>query len=146
MIRSKLTAARREINAKYTLIKKLQKENLILKYGNSQSEVKSMRRLLGVIKSKFKKFKISHRHLVQKLKSDNNALRNQVCNIKADNDILQSTYNSKRVIELDNAFKFVSPVGTSFEIKLTVSCILRLARSVLMYSTNPFLISGTSSF
>ena len=49
------------------------KENLVLKYGSSQSEVKSMRRLLAVIRSKFRKFKISHRHLVQKLERDNNA-------------------------------------------------------------------------
>ena len=66
MIRSKLTAARREINAKDTLIKKLQKENQVLKYGSSQSEVKRMRRLLAVIRSKFRKFKISHRHLVHR--------------------------------------------------------------------------------
>ena len=61
MIRSKLTAARREINAKDTLIKKLQKENQVLNYGSSQSEVKSMRRLLAVIRSKLG----TQRHLVQ---------------------------------------------------------------------------------
>ena len=55
-----------------------------MKNGSSQSEVKSMRRLLAVIRSKLRKFKISHTHLVQKLKRENNALRNQVRNIKAD--------------------------------------------------------------
>ena len=36
--------------------------------------------------------------MVQKLKRDNNALRNQVRNIKTDNDILQSTYNSDELM------------------------------------------------
>ena len=90
MIRSKLTATKREITAKDTLIKKLQKENLVLKQGSNQSEVWSMRRLLAVIRSKLRKFKISHErkfkishaHLVQKLKREKgktmHAFRNQV--------------------------------------------------------------------
>ena len=39
------------MNAKDTLIKKLQKENQVLKCGSSQSEVKRMRRLLTVIRN-----------------------------------------------------------------------------------------------
>ena len=50
MIRSKLTASRREINAKDTLIKKLQKENQVLKYGSSQSEVKKYEKIAGCYK------------------------------------------------------------------------------------------------
>ena len=97
VIRSKITAARREINAKDTLIKKLQKENLVLKHGSSQSDVKSMIRLLAVIRSKFRKFRISN--LVQKLKRENNALRNQVRNLEADNDILQSKATEIKYID-----------------------------------------------
>ena len=94
VIRSKLTAAKKEINAKDTLIRKLKNDNVVLKHGSSQSEVRSLRRLLAVIRSKFRKFKISHTHLVQVLKRENNVLRHQVHNLKADNDILQSEYNS----------------------------------------------------
>ena len=60
IIRSKLTAAKKEITAKDALIKKLQKENLVLKHGSNQSEVRSMRKLLAVKRSKLRKFKISH--------------------------------------------------------------------------------------
>ena len=63
VIRFKLTAAQ-EINAKDTLIRKLKNDNVVLKHGSSQSEVRSLRRLLAVIRSKFMKFKISHTHLV----------------------------------------------------------------------------------
>ena len=100
VIRSKLTAAKKEINTKDTLIKNLQKENLVLKHGSSQSEVKSVKRLMAVVRSKFRKFKLSHRRLVQKLKKENNALRNQVRNLKAENDILQSKYNSEMETEM----------------------------------------------
>eukprot|EP00731_Ephydatia_muelleri_P000360 Em0001g360a len=41
------------------------------------------------------------------------------------------TVVNKQVMDLDNAFKIVSPVGTSFETNLTVSCILRLARQLV---------------
>ncbi|KAL5515365.1 hypothetical protein EMCRGX_G000523 [Ephydatia muelleri] len=54
------------------------------------------------------------------------------------------TVVNKQVMDLDNAFKIVSPVGTSFETNLTVSCILRLARTLqlvlLVFESNTCLM------
>ena len=114
VIRSKLTAAKKEINAKDTLIRKLKNDNVVLKHGSSQSEVRSLRRLLAVIRSKFRKFKISHTHLVQVLKRENNVLRHQVHNLKADNDILQSEYNSDVLMQTEPKYIDTKSDGKSY--------------------------------
>ena len=107
MIRSKLTAAKKEINA---FIRKLKNDNLVLKRGCSQSEVRSLRRLLAVIISNFRKFKISHTHLVLVLERENIVFKNQVHNFKADNDILQSEYNSDVLMQTETLNLMGNPI------------------------------------
>ena len=69
---------------------------------------------LAAIRSKFRKFKISHTHLVQVLKRENNVFRNQVHNLKADNDILQSEYNSDVLMQTEPKYKDTKSDGKSY--------------------------------
>ena len=71
--------------------------------------------MLAVIRSKFRKFKISHTHLVQVLKRENDVLRNQVHNLKADDDIiLQSEYNSDVLMQTETKYIDTKSDGKSY--------------------------------
>ena len=87
-LRSKLLSAKRTINTNNSKINKLKLENLSLKQGQG-SESRQLKRSLVALRYKYYKSKISYKIHEQKWKKENKELKEKICLMKIENDMLQ---------------------------------------------------------
>ena len=150
-LRSKLLSAKRTINTNNSKINKLKLENLSLKQGQG-SESRQLKQSLVALRYKYYKSKISYKIHEQKWKKENKVLKEKICLMKIENDMLKVKNQKKEdtfrrsiekklrcVVEMEhnllNEFPELSPHQVSIILKVLsdTSSILGLYFEHLWY-------------